>query len=58
MFYVGTSLKNEDFEVSILCLGKYSMSAVNYHPVISTVLLKYWHYLETCSIHTNNGRSM
>ena len=41
MFCVGTSLKNKDFEVSILYLGKYSMSPVNYHPVISMVFLKY-----------------
>jgi len=62
MFCLGTYLKNKDFEVSILYLGKYSMSAVNYHPVISMVFLKYMALLRNLfcmhkqwKIHVNMG---
>jgi len=59
---MGTYLKNKDFDVSILYLGKCSMSAVNYHPVISMVFLKYMALLRNmfCThkqwkIHVNMG---
>ena len=62
MCYLGTSLKNKDFEVSILYLGKYSVSAVNYHPMISMVFLKYMALLRSmfCThkqwkVHVNMG---